>query len=117
MSQKSDLEPAKLATGNLFTEIPDPGAEEFFERLAGRPGVTVERIVSHGHASPIDGWYDQEQAEWVIVLQGSAVLEIEGRPDPLHLAPGDWIDLPPHRRHRVAATHPSRPTVWLAVHY
>lgn len=102
--------------GNALGEIPVPGAEEIFQRLAGRPGVTIERIVSHGHRTPEGSWYDQEQSEWVMVLRGHAVLEIEGR-EPLELGPGDWVDLPAHCRHRVAATADGEPTVWLAVHY
>jgi cupin 2 domain-containing protein len=105
------------STGRALTDLPIPGAEEIFERLAGRDGVTVERIVSHGHHSPEGFWYDQEQSEWVMVLQGRAVLEIEGRDEPLHLEPGDWVDLPAHCRHRVASTDHRQPTVWLAVHY
>jgi cupin 2 domain-containing protein len=30
---------------------------------------------------------------------------------------GDFLDIAPHRRHRVEWTHPQEPTVWLAVHY
>jgi phosphatidylserine/phosphatidylglycerophosphate/cardiolipin synthase-like enzyme len=33
------------------------------------------------------------------------------------LRPGDWLDIAPHRRHRVAWTAPGEATVWLAVHY
>lgn len=109
--------PGPFTHGNALGELPVPGAEEIFERLAGRTGVTVERIVSHGHRSPAGSWYDQEQSEWVMVLQGHALLEIEGRDEPLALGPGDWVDLPAHCRHRVAATADGEPTVWLAVHY
>ena len=37
-----------------------------------KSGIRIERIVSRGHTSPPDFWYDQPQAEWVIVLAGSA---------------------------------------------
>lgn len=108
-------------TGRALAELPaaklGEDAEEIFERLAGRDGVTIERIVSRGHRSPAGFWYDQERSEWVMVLQGRAVLEIEGRDEPVHLETGDWIDLPAHCRHRVVSTDSQPPTVWLAVHY
>ena len=56
--------------GNLFEGIPDRLPEERFEELVSGKAVTVERIVSRGHASPETGWYDQPRHEWVLVLQG-----------------------------------------------
>lgn len=79
--------------------------------------MRIERIVSHGHASPEDFWYDQDQAEWVIVLKGSAELLFEHEGATHLLGPGDYVAIPPHARHRVTATDPSGPTVWLAVHH
>jgi cupin 2 domain-containing protein len=102
---------------NLYADLPvGPGAEEFMELLS-RPGLRVERIVSTGQASPPGVWYDQPQGEWVLLLQGEATLTLEGDPAPRLLKRGDFVDIAPHRRHRVECTHPSAPTVWLAVHY
>jgi cupin 2 domain-containing protein len=77
--------------------------------------VKLERIVSHGHATPEAGWYDQEQDEWVMLLAGAAGLLIEGEGERA-LAPGDALLLPAHCRHRVTWTAPDQPTVWLALH-
>jgi cupin 2 domain-containing protein len=33
------------------------------------------------------------------------------------LRPGVWLDIAPHRRHRVDWTDPAAATVWLAVFY
>ena len=33
------------------------------------------------------------------------------------LGPGDWLEIPPHCRHRVDATSETQDTVWLAVHW
>ena len=102
---------------NLYADLPaDAGAEEFVE-LFSRPGLRVERIVSTGQASPPGVWCDQPQGEWVLLLQGEARLALEGDPAARLLKPGDFVDIAPHRRHRVEWTHPSTPTVWLAVHY
>ncbi len=100
---------------NLFAGLPDSaGAEQFLEMLS-RPGLRIERIVSSGQASPPGFWYDQPQGEWVLVLQGEATLSFEGESSPRLLRAGDFIDIAPHRRHRVEST--ATPTVWLAVHY
>jgi len=98
---------------------PLPPAEEEVQVLAEDRGVRIERIVSRGHASPPDVWYDQAEHEWVMVLSGQARLEIveDGTTRILEMAPGDHILLPAHRRHRVAWTDPEQETVWLAVFY
>jgi cupin 2 domain-containing protein len=101
---------------NLFEDIPDTFSEERFDELLRGSGVTVERIVSRGHASPKTGWYDQPRHEWVLVLKGRGVVAFE-EGDEVTLEPGDHLLIPAHRRHRVAWTDPDADTVWLAVHY
>jgi cupin 2 domain-containing protein len=103
--------------GNLFEGLPARLPEEEIEALLRAPGVRLERIVSSGHATPEGAWYDQPQAEWVVLLRGAARLLIEGEPDARRLRPGDWLLLPAHVRHRVDWTDPTAPTVWLALHY
>ena len=44
--------------------------EELFTTLLEDSDVRIERIISHGHSSPPGFWYDQDQAEWVLVLHG-----------------------------------------------
>ncbi len=96
-----------------------PPAEEDVQVLSEDRGVRIERIVSRGHASPPDFWYDQAEHEWVMVLSGRARLEVveDGTTRILEMAPGDHILLPAHRRHRVAWTDPEQETIWLAVFY
>jgi cupin 2 domain-containing protein len=105
-----------LRTGNLFASVPARLEEEETTLLAELPGARIERIVSTGQASPPGFWYDQDQTEWVIVLAGSASLLIGGEAEPRILAPGDWVEIPPHVRHRVEWTDADEPTVWLALH-
>ena len=101
---------------NLFGRLPSPGGDEGFETLAASPGVRIERIVSHGHTSPANGWYDQAQDEFVVLLRGAARLEFDDGAA-VQLAPGDWLNIPARCRHRVAWTEPDADTVWLAVHH
>ncbi|WP_454710673.1 cupin domain-containing protein [Cupriavidus nantongensis] len=103
--------------GNLLAGVPAGAADEIFQPLLQRPGLKIERIVSNGQASPPGFWYDSAEAEWVLLLSGSAALEIEGQAGEHRMAPGDWLHLPAHCRHRVAWTDATQPTVWLAVHY
>jgi len=108
-----------LNSGNLFAALPvNPEEKELFELLAGRAdtGVRIERIISQGHVTPENDWYDQDQHEWVVVLQGEALLVIENHAD-THLKAGDYVNIPAHVRHRVAWTHPEQQTVWLAIFY
>ncbi|WP_442754252.1 cupin domain-containing protein [Methylocystis sp. JAN1] len=104
------------AAGNLFMNVSERLAEEEITTLAEFPGARIERIVSTGQASPPGFWYDQEQAEWVVLLSGSAGLLFEGEAAPRILHPGDYVEIPAHARHRVEWTGAEGPTVWLAVH-
>lgn len=99
---------------NLFEPVPGELPEELISELLAVGGSRIERIVSRGHASPPGYWYDQDEAEWVIVLKGAARLEIETAGEK-HMQPGDHIFLPAHCRHRVNWTDPNQDTVWLAV--
>ncbi len=103
--------------GNIFAPLPDAGAGERRDELARGEGLSIERIVSRGQASPPGFWYDQAWNEWVVLLQGSALLRFADLAEPLALRPGDHVAIAAHRRHRVEATDPGGPTVWLAVHY
>ncbi len=102
---------------NLFEELAGAAHDEQFIELASHAGLRIERIVSRGHASAPGFWYDQPQGEWVLLLQGEALLRFEDESAPRTLKPGDFVDIAPHRRHRVEATLAHAPTVWLAVHY
>ncbi|MCC7346971.1 MAG: cupin domain-containing protein [Variibacter sp.] len=106
-----------VLAGNVFRPIPAESIGETVELLASAPTVRIERIISHGEASPPGYWYDQPWAEWVIVLSGAARLRFEDEPQERPLGPGDYLLIPAHRRHRVEWTDPGAPTLWLAVHY
>ena len=103
-----------ISPANLLRLPPEPLTAEVSELLLQRPGIRVERILSTGQASPPDFWYDQEEDEWVAVLQGEGVLQWEdGRLT--ELRSGDWILIPAHQKHRVARTSITPPCIWLAI--
>ena len=101
---------------NLLADLPTELPEELVQTILARKSVRIERIVSTGHSSPEGFWYDQVQAEWVIVLTGEAKLLLEDEKS-YHMKPGDTINIPAHKKHRVEWTSENEPTVWLAVHY
>ncbi|MFH1490905.1 MAG: cupin domain-containing protein [Pseudomonadota bacterium] len=102
---------------NIFSEIPEGTGEEWFEELVRTGHFRLERIVSRGHRTPEGAWFDQDGAEWVMVLKGRAGLLLEGEKDVVVLNPGDYLQIPAHKKHRVEWTEPEDKTVWLAVHY
>ena len=102
---------------NLLIDLPRHLPDELSTTLLEAKHVRIERIVSHGHASPDGSWYDQNQNEWVAVLKGRAKLLFEGHDEPVEMGPGDFVNIPAHKRHRVEWTTEEEPTVWLAVFY
>jgi len=102
---------------NILTGFPASLSEEWTEVLAENSQTRIERIVSQGHASPPGFWYDQDQHEWVMLLQGEARLLLEGEDQPIVLQSGDHLVIPAHKRHRVESTSIECPTIWLAVFY
>jgi cupin 2 domain-containing protein len=101
---------------NLLTQIPDKRADEVVELIVRTNDVRIERIVSQGHTSPAEGWYDQAEDEWVMVLKGAGkILFEDGRE--LLLVAGDHLHIAAHQKHRVAWTDPGTETIWLAVFF
>jgi len=92
-------------------ELPLP--EELTTILAQSGNIRVERIVSTGQVSD---WHDQAETEFVVLLQGSAVIEFENDKT-VSLSRGDTVLIEPHERHRVSFTSSEPPCVWLCVFY
>ncbi len=87
--------------GNLFADTAERRGGEEITTLLAAGALRIERIVSHGQASPPGFWYDQPQAEWVVVLAGRAELRFDGEATTRRMERGDWLHIPAHRRHRV----------------
>ncbi|PSW05398.1 cupin domain-containing protein [Photobacterium lipolyticum] len=103
--------------GNLFSQIPATLPEEIFQDLVKTDSVRIERIISKGHSTPCDHWYDQEENEWVLVVKGEAKLLFEDGMKVVHLNEGDYINIAANQRHQVTWTSPDKETIWLAVFY
>ena len=102
---------------NIFSNIPKDIPKEIFEEIVSVENCRIQRIISKGHSTPDDQWYDQDKDEWVILLQGSAGLLFEGSDNHIKLQPGDYLHIPAHVKHRVEWTDNNIETIWLAVRY
>jgi len=105
-----------MEVNNFFENIPDEIPEEILEKIISKKNLKVERIISNGHSSPPNYWYDQNSNEFVLLLKGSAELlfENEGK---VFLKPGDYLIIPPHKKHRVENTDKSKKTIWLTIYF
>lgn len=101
---------------NLRDAIPADLPHEVFTDLLQAPDIRIERILSRGQTSPDSGWYDQDEHEWVLLLEGASELTFEDG-EVVRLGPGDYLNIPAHRRHRVSWTDSEQTSVWLAVFY
>ena len=104
-----------MEVSSLFAGVPSSLPQELTEALVQAKHVRIERIISHGHASSDGYWYDQDENEFVLLVSGAARLQFED--EVIEMKPGDWINIPAHRKHRVEWTTPDEQTIWLAVFY
>jgi cupin 2 domain-containing protein len=96
--------------GRLLQATDTPALGEYSVEVAQISGVLIEQILSGALPAPVA--FDQPEDEWVVLLNGDAVLEIAG--EPVALTTGDWVLLPARLPHRLIETRPG--TTWLALH-
>jgi cupin 2 domain-containing protein len=102
--------------GNIFL-VPkeDEKISEIFETIAKSDDICIERIITTKNFIPPGDWYDQDEAEWVILIQGEAKLKFESG-EIVSLLKGDFIIIPAHKKHRVEMASNDPGCIWLAVH-
>jgi len=100
----------------IFTEIPEKLKDELIEVITSGNSCRIERIVSDGHTTPGDFWYDQKEKEFVILLSGTAKLLFENSRT-INMSAGDYTIIPSGKKHKVVFTDLSQKTIWLAVFY
>jgi len=96
---------------NIFKNLIEPKAgDEIFSTLLEHKNIKIELINSN---SVISGEsYQQEQDEWILLLEGEATLEVEGVAQLLKT--GDYLFISAQTVHRVLFT--DKKTLWLAIH-
>lgn len=102
---------------NIFADIPEKLPDELVEHILLKGAIRIERIVSRGHCSPKDFWYDQDDNEWVVLIKGSAGLRFADHDNLIVMNSGDYIHIGKHQKHRVEWTDADQDTIWLALHY
>ena len=100
---------------NIFDLPSSLPNKELFESIVANDNILIERIVSTGQITPPGEWYDQDKDEWVILLQGEAILAYEYGSQ-IKLTAGNYLLIPAHQKHRVEYTSSNPPCIWLAVH-
>jgi len=106
-----------MEVNSILADIPQELPNELFGLLFKNKHIKIEKIVSKGQCDAKDQWYDQEGDEWVILLQGAAILEFLEPAEKKSLAAGDYLLIPAHVKHRVDWTHPEKESIWLAIHF
>ncbi len=96
--------------GNLYEHAASPVIGERFETLLKHKNLAIERICSSIEIPQCQ--YVQTQDEWVLLVQGTAEIEIDGKTE--SLKPGDYVFLPANTPHCVKKV--SQGALWLAVH-
>ena len=100
---------------NIFEQIiVDKNEEKFFEIFKNKT-IKIEKIVSNGQKSPENFWYEQEKSEFILLLEGFAILEFEDFE--VELFKGDCLNIEAFKKHRVKFTSLDEPTIWFAVFY
>jgi cupin 2 domain-containing protein len=94
---------------NLYDFI-NPESGEIFTTLLEHKNVKINRIVSSDKLD--EKVYEQEEDEWLVVLQGEATLLLND--EKKTLIKGDTLFIPSKIPHRVLSTQNG--TVWLTVH-
>ena len=61
-------------------------------------------------------WYEQDENEFILLLEGDAILEFEDKRE-VQLKKGDFLDIKAREKHRIKYTSTSQPTIWLAIFY
>ncbi len=88
---------------------------ETFETLLRSKSLLLEKIMTHGELKSPGKWYDQEKDEWVMLVQGKAILEF-GDKKHIEMLKGDYLIIPAHKKHRVLETSDNPDCIWLALH-
>jgi cupin 2 domain-containing protein len=99
-----------VSRGRLAGPSAAPPTGERTDEVARIRNLVIEEIVTGTADTTVD--YQQEQDEWVVVLSGSADLEVAG--ETVALTSGDWLLIPAETVHRLVRVDPG--TQWLAVH-
>jgi len=106
-----------IKKGNIFEKnFQNESGDEIFENIYADKKIKIERIISTGQITPENEWLSDKQPEWVILLQGNAIIMLESKEEVL-LDKGDYLFIPAGVKHRVEYTSSEPESIWLAFHF
>jgi len=106
----------KNSTDNILSGIPEALPQELEQLLLENEHLSIRRILSKGHSAPAQGWYEQQDNEWVLVLKGEGIIEFTDHSE-RHMQEGDYSYISALKKHRVKWTPEQEVTIWLAIHF
>jgi cupin 2 domain-containing protein len=88
---------------------------ELFFQLYKNKNCLIEKIVSTGQVTEVDKWLEENNDEFVILLQGESELKFENG-EKIALSKGDYCLIPANTKHRVDYTTADPQCIWLTIH-
>jgi cupin 2 domain-containing protein len=101
-----------IKLNNIFEDIPKKITGEIVKRLLSSKKFMIERVVSAASNLP-SHVYNQKEGEFVMLIDGYAELEFQKQI--VKMRKGDYINIPPHSKHRILKT--DKNTQWLCIFY
>ena len=86
--------------------------DEIVDILNENENVRIERIISTGQVSD---WMIQERNEYVVLLQGNAIIEFNDKK--VEMKAGDTLFIEKMERHRVGYTSENPCCIWFCIHF
>ena len=99
---------------NIFEieKLPGIREDEIVDILKENENVRIERIISTGQVSD---WMIQERNEYVVLLQGNAIIEFNDKK--VEMKAGDTLFIEKMERHRVTYTSENPCCIWFCIHF
>ena len=97
---------------NIFYVKNIDKTKEIVEILKENENVKIEKIISTGQTTE---WMEQEKEEFVMLIQGEAIIEYENKKQ--ELSAGDTVIIKKNEKHRVAYTSENPCCIWICIFY
>lgn len=97
---------------NIFDVKKFDKTKEIVEILKENENVKIEKIISTGQTTD---WMEQEEEEFVMLIQGEAIIEYENKMQELRA--GDTVIIKKNEKHRVAYTSKNPSCIWICIFY
>ncbi|MDD5053341.1 MAG: cupin domain-containing protein [Sulfuricurvum sp.] len=94
---------------NIYNRHYPDENHEIFSPIFTSPALRIESIRSW--LKTPGEWYNQNEDEWVLLLEGEALLELDNKT--FALIKGNYLFIPKQTKHRVLST--SENALWLGI--